>query len=393
MIDYNFDQIIERKGTGALKTDALKERFGKENLIPLWIADMDFSCGDFIMDALHERTEKSVFGYTMPTQGYYDAILQWLKSEHDWEIKQEWLDFIPGIVKGIALALMAFTQPGDKIIIQPPVYPPFRYIPEMHSRELVYNSLKEENGQYKMDLDGLRKLIDKDCKILILCNPHNPVGITWDPAVLAELAEICYENNILIISDEIHADMALWGNKHHPFATISDKSRENSITFMAPSKTFNIAGLISSYCIIPNDKIRAKFHSFLEACELNQGTIFAYTATEAAYSKGKDWKDQMLRYVEKNMDFVNEYLNENIPAIYAFKPQASFLIWLDCRKLGLDQRELVDLFINKAGLALNDGETFGKEGIGFMRLNIGCPRAILKEALEKLKKALDTHKK
>jgi len=390
MNKYNFDQLIDRKGTGCLKIDTLKERFGRDDLISMWIADMEFACGDFITDALHERVNHPILGYTTPMQGYYDAILGWLKNEHNWEIKQEWLNYIPGIVKGIAFVIMNFTKPGDKVIIQPPVYPPFKATPEMHGRKLVYNPLIEENGTYKMDLEGLRNLIDGDCKLFILCNPHNPVGITWDKDTLAELAEICYDNNVLVISDEIHSDMALWDNTHTPFATVSDKASQNSITFMAPSKTFNIAGLLSSYCIIPNDIIRQSMTDWLLASELNQGTIFSYTATEAAYKEGKEWKEEMLRYVEDNMNFVNDYLNEHIPAVSAFKPQASFLIWLDCRGLGLSQPELVDMFINKAGLALNDGTMFGEEGEGFMRLNIGCPRSVLQTALAKLKNALDT---
>lgn len=388
MKNYNFDEIIDRRGSSALKTDALAERFGKSDLIPLWIADMEFKCADFIIEALHKRTEHGIFGYTQAPQSYYNSIINWVKEQHNWNIKQEWISFIPGIVKGLALAIMNFSKPGDKIIIQPPVYPPFSTVPNMHKREIVCNPLIEKDGGYEMDLDGLTKIIDKDCKMLILCNPHNPVGITWKKETLQRLAEICYDNNILVISDEIHADMALWDNVHIPFATVSEKARENSITFMAPSKTFNIAGLIGSFAVVPNEELRKSFFYFLESCELNHGTIHAFTATEAAYSNGAEWKRQMLRYVENNMNFINDYLKENIPEINAFKPSASFLIWLDCRALNLTQAELVDFFINKAGLALNDGETFGKEGIGFMRLNIGCPKAILEQALSQLKDAI-----
>ncbi len=388
MSTYNFDQIIERKGTGALKTDALKERFGCENLIPLWIADMEFPCGDFILDALHKRVDHSIFGYTGPTPGYIHAIINWQKEEHNWEVKREWLNFIPGIVKGLAFSVMCFTNPGDKVIIQPPVYTPFSDVPRLHNRQVVHNPLIEDNGSYLMDLEGLRKLIDKDCKILILCNPHNPVGITWSKETLQELAEICYENNILVVSDEIHSDMPLWGRKHHPFATVSEHARENSITFMAPSKTFNIAGLVSSYCIVPNEKIRTQLFKWMEASEFQNGTVFAFTATEVAYNQGREWKTQMLQYVQENINFVEEYLKTNIPQLKAFRPQASFLIWLDCRELNLSQEELVSLFINKAKLALNNGEAFGKEGKGFMRLNVGTPRAILEKALNNLKKAV-----
>ncbi len=385
---YNFDEVIDRKGSGAIKTDALKERFGHADLIPMWVADMDFRTGDFIVDALKKRCEHEIFGYTMPREGYFNSIRNWILSRHHWEIEQKWFSYIPGIVKGIGFCVMNFTRPGDKIIIQPPVYHPFRIIPEMHHRTVVYNPLIETDGTYRMDLKGLRQLIDEDCKLLILSNPHNPVGIAWDRETMTELAEICYQHNVLVISDEIHADMTLFGNRHIPFATVSEKARENSITFMAPSKTFNIAGIVSSYAIVPNDKIRDDFFHFLHASELNEASIFAYEATLAAYENGTEWLQQMLAYLEKNILFVEHFLQENIPDIRAFRPEASFLIWLDCRKLGLPQKELTDLFIRKAGLALNDGEIFGQEGQGFMRMNIGCPCSIIEKALNNLKKAI-----
>ena len=385
MKQYDFDKIINRKGTGALKVEVLKERYGKEDLIPLWVADMDFRCGDFIIDTIKKRANEGILGYTVPSKRYYSSILNWLKDNHHWEIKQEWLSYIPGIVKGIAFVIMHFTHPCDKIIIQTPVYHPFRLVPLMHHRSIVYNPLIEKDGRYKMDLDGLKKLIDSDCRLLILCNPHNPVGITWDKETLIELAEICYDHNILVISDEIHADMPLFGNKHIPFATVSEKAKENSISFMSPSKTFNIAGIVTSYSIIPNDKTRKSFHDFLHASELNEGSIFSYLATEVAYTQGNDWKCQMLHYIENNIRFVDSYLKKNIPQIKAIIPQASFLLWLDCRELNLSQKGLNALFVEKAGLALNDGEMFGKEGIGFMRMNVGCPRSILEKALDNLK--------
>jgi cystathionine beta-lyase len=385
---YDFDEINDRRGTGALKTDILKERYGRDDLISLWVADMDFKCGDFIIDEMINRCKKGIFGYNITPDSFFNSIIDWLKIQHQWEIRKEWLSYIPGIVKGIAFCVMHFSKPGDKIIIQPPVYHPFRIVPEMHSRQIVRNPLIEENGKYRMDLQGLKKIIDKDCKILILCNPHNPIGITWDKATLQELARICIENNILVVSDEIHADMGIFGHKHLPFAAVSPEAAENSITFMAPSKTFNIAGIVSSYSIISNPQIRHNFYRFLAASELDEGTIFAYVATEAAYTKGMEWMRRMLAYIEENIRFVDAFLKENIPQIKAVIPEASFLLWLDCRELRLTQRELVSLFVNKAHLALNDGEMFGAEGIGFMRLNIGCPRAILKQALEQLKEAL-----
>lgn len=389
MKHYNFDEIIDRKGTSCVKYDGLKNAYqGKENLIPLWVADMDFATPVFIVEALKKRCEHPVFGYTFDDDEYYESIQTWLDYKYHWKTEREWISYIPGIVKGIGLAVQCFTQPGDKVIIQPPVYHPFRLVPTRMGREVVYNPLKLEDGIYKMDFEQLESLIDKDCKMLILSNPHNPGGVVWEKEALVKLAQICSAHGILVISDEIHAEMTYPQFRHHPFATVSEEAAACSVTFMAPSKTFNIAGIVSSYALVPDSRIREKFYSFLEAGELNAGTIFAFTATKAAYTYGAEWLQQMRSYVIENVNFVDEYLKKNIPQIKVYRPQASFLVWLDCRELKLTQPELVQLFEDKAGLALNDGTMFGKEGEGFMRLNIGCPRSILNQALESLKKAI-----
>lgn len=389
MKHYNFDEIIDRKGTSCVKYDGLKNAYqGKENLIPLWVADMDFATPDFIVEALKKRCEHPVFGYTFDDDEYYESIQTWLDYKYHWKTEREWISYIPGIVKGIGLAVQCFTQPGDKVIIQPPVYHPFRLVPTRMGREVVYNPLKLEDGIYKMDFEQLESLIDKDCKMLILSNPHNPGGVVWEKEALVKLDQICSAHGILVISDEIHAEMTYPQFRHHPFATVSEEAAACSVTFMAPSKTFNIAGIVSSYALVPDGRIREKFYSFLEAGELNAGTIFAFTATKAAYTYGAEWLQQMRSYVIENVNFVDEYLKKNIPQIKVYRPQASFLVWLDCRELKFAQPELVQLFEDKAGLALNDGTMFGKEGEGFMRLNIGCPRSILNQALESLKKAI-----
>lgn len=389
MKHYNFDEIIDRKGTSCVKYDGLKNAYqGKENLIPLWVADMDFATPDFIVEALKKRCEHPVFGYTFDDDEYYESIQTWLDYKYHWKTEREWISYIPGIVKGIGLAVQCFTQPGDKVIIQPPVYHPFRLVPTRMGREVVYNPLKLEDGVYKMDFEQLESLIDKDCKMLILSNPHNPGGVVWEKEALVKLAQICSAHGILVISDEIHAEMTYPQFRHHPFATVSEEAAACSVTFMAPSKTFNIAGIVSSYALVPDSRIREKFYSFLEAGELNAGTIFAFTATKAAYTYGAEWLQQMRSYVIENVNFVDEYLKKSIPQIKVYRPQASFLVWLDCRELKLAQPELVQLFEDKAGLALNDGTMFGKEGEGFMRLNIGCPRSILNQALESLKKVI-----
>lgn len=389
MSKYNFDKIIDRRGTGALKTDALLSRYGNADLIPLWVADMDFLSPPAVTEAIIERAKHGIFGYTCPSQGYYNSIVNWIDRSHNWKIQQDWLTFIPGIVKGIAFVLDCFSTREDKIVIQPPVYHPFRIIPELHHRTVVDNPLILEAGQYRMDLEGLRKLIDPSCRILILCNPHNPGGRVWTHQELSDIADFCYENNILVISDEIHSDLAFAPHKHIPFASVSEKAAMNSITFMAPSKTFNIAGIVSSYSIIPNEEIRTKFIAYLSARELQEGHIFAYLAAQAAYEHGQDWLDEVKDYLWKNITFADEYLKANIPQIKAMLPQASFLIWLDCKELNLSQEELVSLFVNDAKLALNDGIMFGKGGEDYMRMNIGTPRANIEKALDNLKKAIN----
>lgn len=386
---YDFDKIVDRTGSGDLKHEVLAERYGRADLLPLWVADMDFETPEFITDALRRRLEHSLFGYTVEPKDYWPTVQKWIKDHHGWDVKREWLSYIPGIVKGIGMVINVFTKPDEKVIIQPPVYHPFRLTPEGNGREVVYNPLKENSdGSYSMDFDNLEEVADDKCKVLILSNPHNPAGIVWDKDTLARLAEFCYDHNILVISDEIHCDMALWGNTHVPFATASDKAAQCSITFGAPSKTFNIAGIVSSYSIIPNDEIRNRFYTWLAANELNEAPMFSPIATIAAFRNGEQWRKAMLHYVEQNILFMEEYCKTHLPKIKPLRPEASFLVWLDCRALGLNHEQLIDLFVNKAHLALNDGEMFGKGGAGFMRVNVGTPRAILTKALEQLTEAV-----
>ena len=386
---YDFDKIVDRTGSGDLKHEVLAERYGRADLLPLWVADMDFETPEFITDALRRRLEHSLFGYTVEPKDYWPTVQKWIKDHHGWDVKREWLSYIPGIVKGIGMVINVFTKPDEKVIIQPPVYHPFRLTPEGNGREVVYNPLKENSdGSYSMDFDNLEEVADDKCKVLILSNPHNPAGIVWDKDTLARLAEFCYDHNILVISDEIHCDMALWGNTHVPFATASDKAAQCSITFGAPSKTFNIAGIVSSYSIIPNDEIRNRFYTWLAANELNEAPMFSPIATIAAFKNGEQWRKAMLHYVEQNILFMEEYCKTHLPKIKPLRPEASFLVWLDCRALGLNHEQLIDLFVNKAHLALNDGEMFGKGGAGFMRVNVGTPRQILTKALEQLTEAI-----
>lgn len=388
-MNYNFDKIIDRSGSGDLKHEALLPRWGRSDLLPLWVADMDFETPHFITDALKARLEHSLFGYTIEPKDFVPSIIDWIHDHHQWDVKPEWIKFIPGIVKGIGLVVNVFTQPGEKVIIQPPVYHPFRLTPEGNGREVVFNPLKmREDGYYDMDFDNLAQIYDEKCKLFILCNPHNPGGITWSKETLQRLADFCYDHHLIVISDEIHADMALFGHKHIPFASVSEKAKHISITFQAPTKTFNIAGLISSFAIVPNDEIRKKFYGWLVANELDEATLFAPIATIAAFRKGEEWRRQMLAYVEDNICFVEKFCRDHIPSIHPLRPQASFLVWLNCRGLHLTHEELLDLFIDKAHLALNDGEMFGPGGEGFMRLNVATPRVVLKQAMMQLEKAI-----
>lgn len=386
---YDFDKIIDRRDTGALKVDVLGERYGRPDLLPLWVADMDFETPSFITDALRRRLDHSLFGYTVEPQEYWPAVMRWLADRHGWQVEREWLTYIPGIVKGIGMAINVFVKEDEKVIIQPPVYHPFRLTPEGNRRQVVMNPLRENpDGTYSMNFDHLARVADEKCRMLILSNPHNPAGITWDRDTLHRLAEFCHSRGIIVISDEIHSDMALWDNRHIPFASVSPEATACSITFGAPSKTFNIAGIVSSYAIVPDAGLRERFYGWLQANELNEPTIFSPIATVAAFTQGDEWRRAMLSYVQDNIDYVIDYCREHLPAIRPLRPQASFLVWLDCRSLGLDHDALIDLFVNKARLALNDGEMFGPGGQGFMRLNVGCPRAILTEALTRLTTAL-----
>ncbi|MDR1876380.1 MAG: PatB family C-S lyase [Flavobacteriaceae bacterium] len=386
---YNFDQIVERRNTDSFKYAALEKLYGRSDLIPLWVADMDFLSPPAVIRALVERSQYGIYGYTFASDRYYNSIINWQKQYHQWDVSKEELSFIPGIVRGIAFAVHTFSKEGDKVIIQPPVYHPFRIVAQSHKREVVTNPLLFDGNRYTMDFEGLEKVTDKgDCKILILSNPHNPGGRVWNREELARLAEICYEKKVLVISDEIHSDLALNGHKHIPFASVSEKAAQNSITFNAPSKSFNIAGIVSSYSIVKNKKLRDEFYNYLKINDLDGGTLFAYLALQEAYEKGGDWLEELKEYLWGNLLFVDTFLKENIPQIRAIIPEASFLLWLDCRELNLPQKELNSLFVNKARLALNDGAMFGKEGTGFMRMNVGCPRSILEKALQQLKDAL-----
>lgn len=386
---YDFDRRIERHGTDSVKYDGLAETYGRGDLMPLWVADMDFETPDFILEALRRRLEHPVLGYTLEPADYRPAIIDWIRTHHGWEVRPEWIAYIPGIVKGIGMAVNRLLAPDERVVIQPPVYHPFRLVPEGNGREVVCNPLRERpDGSYEMDFENLERVVDAKCRMLILSNPHNPGGIVWDSATLVRLADFCAARGMVVLADEIHCDLALWGARHIPFASVSEAAARCSITFGAPTKTFNIAGVVSSYAIVPDETLRRRFFAWLEANELDAPNLFAPIATIAAFRLGEAWRREVVRYIEGNVEEVIAFCARELPAIRPLRPRASYLVWLDCRALGLGHEELVRLFVERAGLALNDGAMFGKEGEGFMRLNVGAPRAVIRRALERLRDAV-----
>lgn len=387
MTTYNFDEIIARRGTSCVKHDMLNEVFGTDDLLPMWVADMDFKTPDFIVNAVKERCNHEVFGYTFAPEHYKMAVLNWMQKHYHIETKWKNIHFIPGIVQGIAFVLQAFTNPGDNVLITTPVYPPFINVPHRSGRRFVSSSLKTVDGRFTFDFADLEEKA-KLCKVMILANPHNPGGTVWTKKELQQVAAICKRHNVLVIADEIHADLTLPGHKHTSFTTVSDEALHNSITFIAPSKTFNMAGLASSICYVPDPDIKKQFFGFLDANELSLGTLFAYVAADAAFSKGEEWLQQLLSYLQGNIDFTEDYLKTNLPQITMMKPQASFLLWMDFRALGLPHKELVDFLITQAKVGLNSGIDYGPDGEGFMRMNIGTPRANIEEALRRIHDAL-----
>lgn len=384
-MQYNFDQIIDRRGTDALKIDAVPSIWGRDDLMPLWVADMDFATPPFIVEALRRRLDHEVIGYTVRTPQWASSIVAWQQSRYGWEIQPEWLNFVPGIVPGIAFVISCFTEPGDTVLIQPPVYHPYIHVPTNLGRTLRRNRLDLVDGQYQIDFERFERDV-RGCKLFLLCHPHNPGGRVWTEEELCRIAEICHREGVIVVSDEIHADLTLPPYLHVPFAKVSAEAAECSITLMSPSKAFNMAGLTSSYSIISNEALRERFHRHLEHSELNLGHAFAFIGVAAAYSHGTEWLDQMLAYVQGNIDYMEQYLATSLPQVGMIRPQASYLVFLDFRKLGLSQAELNKLIVEKARLALNDGAMF--EGEGFMRLNAASPRSVIEEAMHRLSDAL-----
>lgn len=386
-MNYNFDEVVCRKHTDALKLEALAPRWGRTDLLPMWVADMDFKTPPFIVEVMKKRMECEVFGYTVKPESWYEAIISWQKRRHKWTITKEMISFVPGVVPALAMAVQAFTQPGEKVMIQQPVYNPFAQVIRNNHRELVNCPLELKDGQYHINFKLFEKKI-KGCKLFLFCHPHNPGGRVWTCEELKKVATICAQNNVIIVADEIHADLTLLPYEHIPFASVSEEAKQNSVVFASPSKAFNMAGLATSYAVIANPTLRRRFESYVEGNELAAGNVFAFNTVVAAYNKGEEWLQQMLTYVQGNIDEVVSYIKENIPQLKVIIPQASYLVFIDFSALQLNQKDIVALCTNRAHLALNDGSIYGEEGNGYMRINLACPRSVVRQALAQLKDAI-----
>jgi cystathionine beta-lyase len=387
---WNFDEPVVREGTDCIKYDLREEIFGIKDVIPMWVADMDFNTPDFIIKALKNRLNHEIFGYSLKPEEYYQSIISWLIRKHSWPIEKDWISFSPGVVPALNFATLAFTKPGDGIIVQPPVYFPFFSAVESHGRKLIYNPLRENKGRWEMDFENLESSIDADTKMIIISNPHNPVGRVWSREELNRLAAICLKNNILILSDEIHCDLVLPDYTHTPLASLSEKIAQKTVTFIAPSKTFNLAGLSTSSVVISNPVLRKSFTGVIESLHVTNGNIFGTIASIAAYSQGYEWLSALLGYIDNNISFVEDYCNQMIPEILPVRPEATYMIWLDCRKLAMNGKELREFFVKKAGVGMNEGSTFGPGGEGFMRMNVASSHRVVMKAMEQIEKAVST---
>jgi cystathionine beta-lyase len=385
---WNFDEEINRESSDSVKYDLSYEKFGRKDIIPMWVADMDFRTPGFITEKLRERLDHEIYGYFFRSPQYFDSIISWMKTRYDWSVERDHICFSPGTVPALNLCTLTFTRPGESIIVQPPVYYPFFSAVESHGRLLIHNQLKEKDGRWTMDLESLSSAITADTKMIILCNPHNPVGRAWSRDELMELANICLKNKIIILSDEIHCDLSLPGYNHTPLATLSDEIADITVTCIAPSKTFNLAGLSTSSVIISNPVMRKYFRHKMDSLHIGNGNIFGSVASCAAYSGGHEWLDALTGYIEGNVNYVIDYCREFIPEIIPVRPEATYLIWLDCRKLGMTGIELRDFFAAKAGVGLNEGSEFGPGGEGFMRMNVAMPQSRVKKAMQQIEKAI-----
>lgn len=381
--DFDFDRVIDRSGTASLKYDARDRVFGRADVIPLWVADMDFAVPDAVQRALAVRAAHPVYGYTEYPESLYDAQIGWLATRHGWHIERASILFCPGVVPSLHAAILAFTRPGESVIVQPPVYAPFLAAAETSGRKTLSNPLAVEAGRYRFDLEDFERCARAGARLLLLCSPHNPVGRVWQRDELQALLEICARHDITVVSDEIHADLVYPGVCHTPLATLA-RDKVNIITAVAPSKTFNIPGLGLSALIVPHATDRAAIMKAFDTLHVSASNPFSIAAFEAAYREGAPWLDGLLDYLAATRDFVREYLRQHLPQIKLVEPQGTYLLWLDCRGMGMDDRQLKHFFVQQAGVGLSPGVLFGAQGSGFMRMNIGAPRSVVGQALEQI---------
>lgn len=387
---FNFDKIIDRTNNFSAKWSEMNKNFGTNNLLPMWVADMDFLTAPCVMEALKDRLEQGIFGYTTRPSSYNESIVNWLDNRFSWKINQEWLMFSPAVITSISLLIQNLTQKNDKIMIQEPVYSPFHSIVESNERNLVISPLvKLDDGSYVMDYEDIEAKI-KDVKVFILCNPHNPVGRVWTREELTRLGEICLKHNVLVISDEIHSDIILKNHKHTPFASISKEFRENTITCMAPTKTFNLAGLQSSFLVISNPYYYEVMDKAFSILDIKRNNAFSLVATEAAYNYGEDWLYELIKYIEDNVDFAIDYIKNHMPQLKVKKPEGTYLLWVDFSNLNVDKKDLKNALINKGRIALSDGSSFGIGGDGYYRINLACPRSMVLEGLKRIEFAINS---
>ncbi len=384
MSTYNFDIITDRRGTDCLKWDSNTD----PAIHPMWVADMDFAVAPQIQEAMRKRLEHPVYGYTFHGEKLLNAIVSWVGRRYRWNIEKDWITFSPGVVPALSMSILALTNPGDRVLIMTPVYRPFYNSIRENGRVIINHPLKQdENGRSYIDFDLLESQIDSRCKILMMCNPHNPAGRVWTKDELLRLADIAKRHDLIVISDEIHADFIYSGHQHTSIASLSEDMAQRTITAYAPSKTFNLAGLCQSYVVIPNPKLRTAYMSMYDALDLGSN-IFGMTALTAAYNEAEDWLDELLIYLEANRDYAVDYIRSQIPRIHVCPPEGTYLLWLDCSELGLREEELNHFFLEKAGVRMNAGYRFGAQCPSHMRLNFGCPRSLLTEGLERIRQAV-----
>ncbi|ART77817.1 MalY/PatB family protein [Sutcliffiella horikoshii] len=388
MKSYDFNEIINRKNTSSVKWDETARVFGSSDVLPMWVADMDFKAPQEVTKAIIEKAEHGIYGYTAISTSVHDAVTSWFQKQHGWELKQEWLTYISGVVPALSATIQTFSNPGDKIIVFSPVYYPFYDMVTYNDRKLITSPMEYRNGRYYMDLQDFEAKLDGDVKLLLLCNPHNPGGTVWTREELEQLGKICVKHNIIIVSDDIHADLVFNNYTYYPLASISEDIAMQTVTCIAPTKTFNMAGLQAAAMITSNQALREKLEFFLKKQGHFLLNMLGVSAMEAAYKHGEQWLDEVLSYIEDNMDYAVEYIQKEIPGVEASKPEGTYLLWIDCRKLGLGEEELKRLLLHKGKLALESGSKFGKEGTGFVRMNVACTKATLQEGLQRLKTAL-----